>query len=92
MVNETDVDYQFQHNTQQSHQKRQIKSLRQAKINKKVSIQLEHWLGVVHDIHLVVRLRDGGVAVPRRGVVRAQLAIGRAHHLQNRIALNMGIS
>lgn len=45
-------------------------------------VQLKHWLGVVHDVHLVVRLRDGRVAVARGGVVSAQLAVRRRHHLR----------
>ena len=41
---------------------------------------MKHWLGVVDHVHLVV-LRDRRVAVARRGVVRAQLAVRWAYHL-----------
>lgn len=51
-------------------------------------VQLKDWLGVVHDVHLVVGLRDGRVAVPGGGVVGAQFAVRRRHHLRTSTRVN----
>lgn len=56
-----------------------------------MSIQLENWLGVVNHVDLVVRRRDGRVAVARRRVVGAKLAIGRAHHLAANRGTNLNV-
>lgn len=69
-------------NKHPTHHPKQTKIEAKIKI-KKGLVQLEHWLGVVRDVDLVVRLRDRRVAMAGRRVVRAQLAVRWTHHLTN---------